>query len=86
MRPGHGCFTWGEIQRRVQDVFDILLTAEDNVQIFGEQLKISCISAVPQSRCCPRIILNLSSQLDKETLSVNNTTDRDIAPYSMHFG
>ena len=34
----------------------------------------------------PRLILNLSAPPDKETPSVNNMTDREIAPESMQFG
>ena len=39
----------GEMQRRVQYVFIILLPAEDVLPMFGEKLNISCITAVPQA-------------------------------------
>ena len=68
-------FIWWEMHWRVQDGFSILLTAEDAVQVFGEKLKLSRIEAVPLAHCRPRLILSFLSQLDKETPSVNNTTD-----------
>ena len=34
-------FIWGDMKRRVQDRFSILLTAEDAVHVFVEQLKLS---------------------------------------------
>ena len=73
------CFIQGELQLRVQDVFSILLSAKDTVRLFGEKLNLSCIVAVPHAQCWPRLIMNLSAPLDKETPSVNNTTDRQIA-------
>ena len=54
--------------------------------MFGEQLKLSRIAAVPQAQRRPRLILNLSAPPDKETPSFNDTTDREIAPESMQFG
>ena len=66
----------GETQQRVKYGFSILLNAEDTVRVFGEYLKFSQISAVPQAHRCPYLILNLSSQPDKETPGVNGNTDR----------
>ena len=54
--------------------------------MFGEQLNLSRIAAVPQAQRRPRLILNLLAAPDKETPSVNDTTDREIAPESMQFG
>ena len=87
----HAPRTWftssgGEIQRQVQDGFIILLSTEDAVRLFREKLNFSCIAAVTQAHCRPCLILNLSDQLNKETTSVNSTTDRDINPESMQFG
>ena len=53
--------------------------------MFGEKLEISRIAEVPQDQLQPRLILNLSAPPDKETPSVNDTTDREISPYSMQF-
>ena len=86
MRPEMAGFIWGGIHRRVQDGFSILVLSEDTTQVFGEMLKISRTTVVPHAHCRPRLILNLSAQLKKVTSSVNNTTDRDIAPDSMQFG
>ena len=79
-------FIWGDMQRQVQDGFSILLSTEDDVRLFREKLKFSCIAAVPQAHCRPCLILNLSDQPNKETLIVNITMDRDINPESMQFG
>ena len=79
-------FIQGELQRWVQYVFRILLSAEDAVQLFGEKLKISRITAIPQTQRSPRLILNLSAQLNKDTPSVNDTTVREIYRQSMQFG
>ena len=73
-------------RKRIQDGFSILLSAEDAVQLFGKQLKLSHIAAVPQAQRRAHLILNLSAAPDKETPSVNDTTDREIAPESMQFG
>ena len=54
--------------------------------MFGEKLKLSRIAEIPQAQHWPLLILNLSAAPDKETPSVNNTTDREIAPESMQFG
>ena len=54
--------------------------------MFGKRLKLCRIVAVLQAQRRPRLILNLSAAPDKETPIVNNTTDREIAPESMHFG
>ena len=86
MCPGMVIFIREEMQRRIQDEFSILLSAEDNVQMFRENLKLSCITAVPQAHCRPRLTLNLSDQPNKETLSVNDNTDKDITQESMQFG
>ena len=64
----------------MQDGFSILLSAEDSVKLFGVKLNISRIAAVPQAQVRPRLILNFSTQSDKETPSVNYTTDREITP------
>ena len=80
------CFIREEMQRRVQDGFSILLFTEGAVQLFREKLKLSCIAAVPQAHHRPCLILNFLNQTNKETPSVNGTTDRDIDPESMQFG
>ena len=53
--------------------------------IFGERLKLSHITAVPQTHFRPHLIINLLAQPDKSMPSVNNTTDREIAPESIQF-
>ena len=79
-------FIQGELWRWVQDGFSILLSADNDVRLFGEKLKLSCIAAVPQAQRRLCLILNLSAQPDKETPSVNVTTDREISPESMQVG
>ena len=54
--------------------------------MFGEKLKLSRIAVVLQAQRRPPLILNLSAIPDKETPSVNNTTDREITLDSMQFG
>ena len=83
--PDMVSFIRGELRRRIQDGFSILLSAEDAVRLFGEQLKLSRRAAVPQAQRQPRLILNWSAPPEKETPSVNDTTDREIAPESMQF-
>ena len=39
-----------------------------------------------QAHLCPRLILNWSEQLDSDTPSVNETTDREAAQELMQFG
>ena len=56
------------------------------MRLFRERLKLSRIAAVPQAHRRPRLILNLSAQPDSNTLSVNETTDREAAPESLQFG
>ena len=76
-------FIQERLQRRVQGGFSILLSAEENVRVLRENLNLSCIASVPQDQRRPRKFLNLSAQHDKETPSVNNTTDRNIDLDSM---
>ena len=71
------------MQRRIKDGFSILLLAADDIQLFEERLKLSCIAAVSQAHRRPRLILNLMTHLDSDTLSVNETTDRNSAPESL---
>ena len=56
------------------------------MRLFGEKLKLSRIAAVPQAHRRLRLILNLLPQPDSNTLSVNETTDREAAPESRQFG
>ena len=79
-------FIRGGLRRQVQDGFSILLSAKYAVKLFGEKLKLSHIAAVPRSQLQPRLILNLLAPPDKDTPSVKDTTDREIAPESMKFG
>ena len=79
-------FIRGEIKPRVQDGFSILFLAAAAVQIFGENLKLSRITAVPQAHFRLRLILNLLAKPDKGMPSVNNTTGREVAPELIQFG
>ena len=73
-------FIRGEMQRRVQDGFSILLPVADAVRIFVENLKLSYIAEVPQAHIQPRLILNMLAKPNKGTASVNNTTNKEVAP------
>ena len=64
------------VKRNVQDGFRILLPAADAVQMFGMNLKLSRIAAVPQAHLQPRLIFNLLENLNDDTTSVNVTSDR----------
>ena len=78
-------FIRGELLRQVQDGFIILLSAEDAVLLFGENLKLSRIAAVPQAQRRPNLTLDFLAQPNKDNPSFNGTTDREIAPESMQF-
>ena len=54
--------------------------------MFGDNLNLSRITAVPQENRRMRLILNLWAQPDEVRPSVNNTTDREVAPESMTSG
>ena len=54
--------------------------------MFGEKLNLSHIAAVLQTHRQLRLILILSAAPGKETPSVKDTTDSEIAPESMQFG
>ena len=56
------------------------------MRLFGEKLKLSCIAVVPQAHRRLCLILNLSAQPDSNTLSVNETTDREATLESLQFG
>ena len=79
-------FIRGELWWQIKDGFSILLSAEDDVRLFGEKLKLFRIAAVPQAQRRLRLILNLLVPPNKETPSVNDTTDREISLDSMQFG
>ena len=83
--PEMTSFIRGELRQRIKYGFSILLPVADSIQLFGERLKPSHIAVVPQAHRCPRLILDLLEQLDSDTLSVNETTDREAAPDSLHF-
>ena len=78
-------FIWGDIQIRIKDGFSILLPAADAVRLFGENLKLSCIVAVPQAHRRPRLILNLKAKLEGGMSSVNDTTDSEAVLESLKF-
>ena len=71
-------FIRGEMQRRIQEGFNILLPVTDVVQVFGANIKLSHITAVPQAHPLPCLILNLLGKLDKGTPRVNYTTDKEV--------
>ena len=79
-------FIRGEMQQMINDGFSILHLAADLIRLFGENLKHSCIAAVPQSHYWPRLILGLLAQPGSDTPSINETTDREAAPESLQFG
>ena len=70
----------------VRDDFSILLPAAEAIKVLGGKFKLSHIAAVPQEHPQPRLILNLSVNPKEGILSVNDTTERDVAPESMKFG
>ena len=76
-------FIHRKMRQCVQDRFRILLPATDAVRLFGENLKLLRITVVPQENRRPRLTINLLEQTDEGTSSVNNTTDREVAPESM---
>ena len=76
-------FIPGELWRRIQDGFSILLSAEDALRLLGEKLKLSRITAIAQAQRRPHLILSLLAEANKETPSDNDITDRDITPESM---
>ena len=55
------------------------------MRVFGENLKLSWIAAVPQDNQRPRLKLNLLEKTDKGMPSANETTFKEIAPDSMEF-
>ena len=73
-------FIRGGMQQRIKDGFSILLSAADAISLFGENLKLSRIAAVPQANLRPRLILNLTEQPDSDMPRINKTTDREAAP------
>ena len=56
------------------------------MRLFDKNLKLSRITAVPQTHFRPRLILNLSENPEVGTHSVKNTTDREVVPESLNFG
>ena len=81
--PEMTAFIWGEIQQRIKDGFIILLPAAYTIRLFGDNLKLSRIAAVPQTHCLLHLVLNLLAQSDSGTPSVNETTNREAAPESL---
>ena len=78
-------FICKEMRQRVQDGFRILLPEAGAARVFGDKLKPSCITAVPQDHHRPRLVLNLLENPDDGTPSVNDTTGREVIPGSMKF-
>ena len=79
MYPGNERVIWVEIiQRRIQDGFSILIPVADALQMFGENPKLSRITAVPQAHPQLRLILIIMEKPDKGTPSVNDNIDREL--------
>ena len=76
----------GEIHWKTKEGFSILLLPADAIRLFGERLKLYCITAAPQEHCCPRLILNMLAQPDSDTPCVNDTTDKEAALEPLQFG
>ena len=74
------------MQRRIKYGFSIFLPAADAIRLFGEKLKLSCITDMPQAHRSLRLILNLLSHPDYDTPNVNETTNREAAPELLQFG
>ena len=83
--PDITAFIQEEIQRRIKYGFSILLPAVDKIRLFREWLKFSRIMSMPQAHRRPRLILNISAQLDSDMLNINKTTDREAAPELLQF-
>ena len=64
------------MQWRLQYGFSILFPVEEAVWVFGENLKITRIAAVPHAHRQLCLILNLSEKTGEGTPIVNDTTDR----------
>ena len=62
------------------DSFSILPPELDVVGVFGDKLKLSWISVIPQEHLRMRLIVNLSEKPYEGTPSVNNTTYSYFAP------
>ena len=73
-------FICGDLHQRVRYGFSILLPVADAVGLFGDNLKLSWIAAIPQEHQRTWLILNFSAQPDEGTSSVNETTVRESAP------
>ena len=84
--PDMVSFIQRDLLRREQDGFIILLSAQDSMKLFRENLNTSHIAAVLQDQRHPHLILNLLAQPNKDTTSVNNTKNRYTAPDKMQFG
>ena len=68
---------WGE--------FGILLPEADAFRVFGDKLKLPCISTAPQVHLWARFIISLPSKPNEGTPIANNTTDMEVALESMEF-
>ena len=56
------------------------------VQMFRDKIKLSHITSASQAHCRPLLVLNQSEKPNEGTLSVNNTTGREVSLESMQFG
>ena len=56
------------------------------MRLFGDWLQLSRIAAVPQAHRRPRLILYLLAHPESDTLSFNETTNKDAALKSLQFG
>ena len=52
-------FIRGEMQRRIKYGFSIFLPSADAIRMFGENLKLSRITDMPQAHRRLRLIINL---------------------------
>ena len=84
-----------ELSDRLSRGFSLLLTADTAILLFGRSLRIYRLASVPQDNQKDRLICNSTSPTpsgdyllppsSKDTLAVNVSTDRSVAPQAMQF-
>ena len=50
------------------------------VRVFGDEMKLSRITAASQEHLCPHLIINMKRKTNERIPSVNENTDREVNP------
>ena len=86
LKPTAISFCWEELLERDQQGFSIILPEDVALEVFGDRIRISCLTSVDQAHRKPRLFYNATAAPNATTPSVNAFADKGSAPNAIQFG